>query len=328
MNECLKHFEESRPKVFFSGYGFEDRTIALLSAINGKVCFDYAFTVGVPSSFVGNTLHWKRNKAFIDESLSRMAKHYEVTNVSIKQPVQVRQHLREKLSAAGIALKDYQVIVDITSFPKPTLFMLLKELISCGATGMLLYVEPIDYELPISSGVQEIRTLPFFGEDYDPKKQKLLVVILGFEGLRAYALWETFDPHKTIALLGTPSSEHEKWLRVAKKENDLILTRPNVETRAISFTDLGEAIAVLDKINQDIGNKYNVVVSTLGTKLSSIALFYFAIRHQNVFVAFSRPESLAEHYSYGCSSLVAAAFDTVTAKVVGRYSLKASVAAG
>ena len=315
----FKYFKNDKPMVYFTGYGFEERAIGLLSMIRDKVSFNYAFSVGFPSSFLGSTLLWKQNKAFVDDSLAKMTNDYEVIDISVKQPIEVRQYLKEKIEKYKLDFRKFKTIIDINSFPKSTLFMLLKELVDLKASGYLFYIEPIDYELPISLGVKDIRTLPFFGDDYDPKKQKLLIEILGFEGARAYAIWEVFDPHKAIALIGVPSSSNSKWKNIAEHENKLFLSRPNVEERKISFTSIKEAINTLEKIYEEADNKYNIIVSSLGTKLSAVSLFYFANRHKNVFVTFSRPEEHAEHYSYGCNKMIIVAFNHQSAEIVESY---------
>ncbi|TVM04198.1 MAG: hypothetical protein CV087_00705 [Candidatus Brocadia sp. WS118] len=321
MNNIHKYFNVDSPIVYFSGYGFEERTIGVLSAIKGKASIDYAFSIGFPSSFLGNTLHWKQNKAFIDDRLAEISKNYDIVNISVKHPVEVRQYIRERIEKFKIDLQKFKTIVDITSFPKSTLFMLLKELVESNASGYLFYIEPIDYELPISLGVKDVRTLPFFGDDYDPKKQKLLIEILGFEGHRAYAIWETFDPHKTVALIGVPSSSNQKWKNISEKENELLLSRPNVNKREISFVSIKEATNTLEEIYKEAGDKYNIIVSSLGTKLSAIPLFYFANRHKNVFITFSRAEEYTEHYSYGCNKIVIIAFNTKSANIIDSYDL-------
>lgn len=321
MNNISNYFKNGKPVIYFTGYGFEERSIGVLSSIKSKVFFEYAFAIGFPSSFLGDTLLWKQNKAFIDDSLADMAKNYEVINMSVKQPVEVRQYLREKIKDYKINLQKFKTVVDITSFPKSTLFMLLKELVESKASGYLLYIEPVDYELPISLGVKEVRTLPFFGEDYDQKKQKLLIEVLGFEGHRAYAIWETFDPHKTIAFIGKPSSSNQKWRNISERENELLLSRPNVDKREISFINIAEATNTLEEIYKEIGEGYNIIVSSLGTKLSAVSLFYFANRHKNVFITFSRPEKHTEHYSYGCKKMIVSAFNHASANIIESYNL-------
>ena len=96
MSYLDKYFGGDKPIVYFSGYGFEDRAIGLLSTIGDKGLFEYAFTIGYPSSFLGNSRHWKQNKALIDDKLAELAKNYERIDISIKQPVEVRQNLRER----------------------------------------------------------------------------------------------------------------------------------------------------------------------------------------------------------------------------------------
>lgn len=323
MDNVYEYFEDDKPLIYFTGYGFEGRTTALLRMIQKRVSFDWGFAVGFPSSFLGRTLSWKKNKSFIDDTLTERAKNYNIISTSVKRSVEVRLSLRGALRKYKLKdLHDFKTIVDITSFPKSTLFMLLKELTEADASGYLFYIEPIDYEIPISLGVKDIRTLPFFGEDYDPQKQKLLIEILGFEGLRAYAIWEAFDPHKTIALIGKPSEENKKWRDISERGNMLLLSRPNVELREISFTSIENSTKTLEDIHSETGKNFNIITSSLGTKLSAVSLFYFASRHRNVFITFSRPAEHTEHYSYGCNRVIIAAFNRESASIVGSYDFK------
>lgn len=321
MNKNLTYFTIDKPILYITGYGFEDRAKYLLSLIKHNISLKYSFAIGFPSSSIGYSIAWQRNKAFTDDVLTEISENYEIINISVKKPVQIRQNLQEKFSRLGIKLQDFHVIIDISSLPKATLFMILKHLTELGASGHLYYIEPIDYELPISLGVKDIRTLPFFGDDYDPKKQKLLIEILGFEGLRAYAIWETFDPHKTISLIGVPSESNAKWKGISERENHLLLSRSNVEKRKISFTSIKEATTTLNDIYSEFGDKYNIIISTLGTKLSAIPLFYFANQHKNVFITFSRPEQHCEHYSYGSSQMVVISFNKDVAQIIGHYDI-------
>jgi len=322
MNKIYKYFENDKPLIYFTGYGFEDRTTALLNIIKEKVSFDYAFAIGFPSSFLGRTLSWKKNKSFIDDTLTEIAKSYNIISTSVKRSVEVRFSLREVLIKRKLNLRNFKTIVDITSLPKSTLFMLLKELTEVGVSGYLFYIEPIDYEIPISLGAKDVRILPFFGNDYNPQKQKLLIEILGFEGLRAYAIWETFDPHKTIALIGKPSEENKRWRNISERENILLLSRPNVELREISFTSVKNSIETLEDIYDEVREKYNIITSSLGTKLSAVSLFYFASRHKNVFITFSRPAEHTEHHSYGCNKMIIVAFNHESAIIVDSCDFK------
>jgi hypothetical protein len=321
MNDVFQHLSREKPIIYFCGYGFEQRSTALLPLLRNRCRVAYGFSIGFPSTFLGQSLNWKTNKSFIDDSMSCISDDFNVVNTSVQQPIQIIQRLRETFSHKKIDISQYQVLVDITSFPKPTLLMLLLELTRLNAEGLLFYVEPEDYELPISIGVKDVRTLPLFGEDYDPKKQKFLLVILGFEGLRAHALWETFDPHRTMALIGVPFDGHGTWTGIPERENRLILSRPNVDQQTVSFTSIEATLKTLEEVYGRIGNKYNVVASTLGSKLTAVALFYFAMRHKNVFIAYSRPEQHTEHCSYGFSNLIIARFNKDEASVVSTIQL-------
>lgn len=321
MIDVAQYISGQKPTIYFTGYGFEERAVGVLTAIRMGTRFEHAVSIGSPSSFLGGSLKWRENKAFTDDCLSEISTHYHTINVSVKTPVEGILRLRNLVSANNISLDEYHIIVDITSFPKSTLFMLLRELATVGASGHLFSMAPIGYELPISIGVKDVRTMPFFGDDFDPKKRKLLIEILGFEGQRSYAVWEVFDPHKTIALIGRPARANSSWRDMAIRQNELVLSRPNVETREISFVDIGAARDLLEHVYEEEHRRYNIIVSCLGTKLSAVAMFYFANSHRDVFVGFSRPEAHTEHCSYGCGKMTIMSFDARHAEIVAEFNM-------
>ena len=307
-------YKSNKPLIIIFGYGFEDRTIALirkLESINSQkmILFKYAFCFGNPSSSLGETRKWQQNKFIIDEFFSYYSKEFISISSSIRSPIDIILKMRDNLLKNNIDLSDYQVLIDITSFPKVTLLSVFSELINSNANGLLFYSEPKDYELPFSTGAKYFGLLPQFGKNYNPNRKRILIIILGFEGDRALAIRNNCEPDKTIALIGDPLNENIAWKNIAEKENELILNSNNTEKDYISFIDPHRAIKKIDKIYKEYKNE-NIIIALLGTKFSTIPIAYFIKDKHNIFIAYSAAEREAEHQTIGIGKSITCKFDT------------------
>lgn len=310
----MKKLDEiNRPIVYLTGYGFEDRTIAVANYfktnyLDRKKLFDFALSFGDPSSEIGKSRKWQENKYFLDEFLARYATNYIRVATTIRNPIDTLLQLKEALEQNQIEIDKSFIMIDITSFPKVTLLAVLYEVLLQKANGIMFYVEPRDYELPFSIGVKYQGLLPFFGKYYNSDKKRILWIILGFEGHRAYAVWNNTEPDETISFIGEPFYENERWKEISRKENTLTLSCPNVREDYISFSDVNKAIDKLESVYKDY-EKENIIIAPLGTKFSTISVAYFVQGKENVFVVFSSAEREAEHQSIGSQTLVSCEFN-------------------
>jgi len=322
----MKKLDEiNRPIVYLTGYGFEDRTIAVANYFKAnyqdrKKLFDFALSFGDPSSEIGKSRKWQENKYFLDDFLTRCATNYIRVATTIRRPLDILLQLRKNLEQNKIEIDKSFTIIDITSFPKITLLAVLNELLLQKARGIMLYVEPVDYELPFSFGAKYYGLLPFFGRYYDSDKKRILWIILGFEGHRAYAVWNNTEPDETISFIGEPFYENERWKEISIRENMLILSSPKTKEDYISFTDVNKAIDKLETVYKGY-EKENIIIAPLGTKFSTIPVVYFAQRKKNVFVVFSAAEREAEHQSIGSKTLVSCEFNHLQVGKAERLSL-------
>lgn len=310
----MKKLDEiNKPIVYLTGYGFEDRTIAVANYFKSnyqdrKKLFDFALSFGDPSSEIGKSRKWQENKYFLDEFLTRYAANYIRVATTIRNPIDILLQFKKTLEENQIEIDKSFIMIDITSFPKATLLAVLNELLLQKGNGVMFYVEPRDYELPFSIGVKYHGLLPFFGRHYNSDKKRILWIILGFEGHRAYAVWNNTEPDETISFIGEPFYENERWKEISRKENTLIFSSPKVKEDYISFCDVNTAIEKLERMYKDYETE-NIIIAPLGTKFSTISVGYFAQRKENVFVVFSSAERETEHQSIGSKTLVSCEFN-------------------
>jgi len=322
----MKRLDEiDKPIVYLTGYGFEDRTVAVANYMksnyqNRQRLFDFAFSFGDPSSEIGKSRKWQENKYFLDEFLTRYSANYVRVATTIRNPIDILLVFRKALEENQIEIGRSFLMIDITCFPKVTLLAVLRELQLRKGSGILFYVEPKDYELPFSIGVKYHGLLPFLGRSYNPDRRRILWIILGFEGHRAYAVWNKTEPDETISFVGEPFYENKRWAEISRKENALVLSSPKVREDCISFSDIAEAVEKLESVYKGYENE-NIIIAPLGTKFSTVPIAYFAQNKENVFVVFSSAEREAEHQSIGSRTLVSCEFDHLQVGKPERLSL-------
>jgi hypothetical protein len=101
-----------------------------------------------------------------------------------------------------------RITVDITTLTKRHLLVILKtlrEALPCS-TVRLLYTPGIyGRRVSLSWGVKSIGIVPFFGGMGGGERgPRVLVLFLGYEGERAWAVWKHVEPDRTIAVIGNP----------------------------------------------------------------------------------------------------------------------------
>jgi hypothetical protein len=308
-----------------TGYGFEDRTTAVINYIKKqfakeKHLFEYAFCFGTPSSEIGRSEKWQRNKHEIDDFLTTFSETYIQVPTSIRDPIEISLLFRKVLEENDINFSEYYTLIDITCFPKTTLLSVLTELLDRNSKGTLLYAEPEDYELPFSIGAKYLGILPHFGRFYNPSRKRILMIVLGFEGDRSYTVWDNCDPDEVIAFVGEPLSNNLGWQKISEKENELILSQPKVEKDTISFVDPVKALEKLEEKYKEYKEE-NILIAPLGTKLSTVPIVYFARNKANVFVVSSTAERQAEHQSIGAKVIISCKFSNITIEHPERIQL-------
>jgi len=127
-----------------------------------------------------------------------------------------------------------------------------------------------------------------------------LIACLGFETERALGIWHAFEPNKTIGIIGKPPLRPE-YVKRAKERNKFLLGRAGVDVEYADPYDPFATIECLEKIYakecfDDKGEIQNVVVMPLGTKVQTLGVFLFWLRHRNVRLMYAFPKGYGKGY--------------------------------
>jgi len=217
-----------------------------------------------------------------------------------------RQYISKFKETIQKIMSDYPraaITLDITTFPRNTMFPLLREimLLTPEQNLRILYSEPKKYgtEDPggwLTRGVRSVIPMLGYGGVQDPLLKKLLIMLPGHEGERAYITWLRHQPEKTI-LLRQGAPYHKGLNEISEKENKLLLSMSGdicLYEHRIPARDIDSTFLELERIYARYVHEYYFVVAPLGTKFQALGFFLFAESRSDVQVTYAVPV----HYNY------------------------------
>jgi hypothetical protein len=192
-----------------------------------------------------------------------------------------------------------KVVLDVTAFSREILLVLLKVLsgptfikkldITFVHTPVENYSEGDGFWL--TKGVREIRSIFGYSGSMTPSKKLLLVVFNGFEEERTEIIVESFEPNALI--LANPSKSGSinpelksfgdlKYRNIKSKFNNIL-----IEEKEFSCIEIDATIKLLDEIYQEYNEKYNIAISPLNNKISTIAIALASILNETFQVCYA-----------------------------------------
>ena len=200
------------------------------------------------------------------------------------------------------------VTIDITTFTKELLFEVLFYLKNILKIKNLrfLYTIPQKYaapdEGPLSYGIKNMKVIPFFWNNWSATKDDLLIVVLGYEEMRAWSLISRFDSDVNMLFITKPGSR-PGWDTHCAIFNKRLL-KENYSTFEMPAIDPFATVQILEKLISKgrLYEKYNIFIAPLGTKPQIIGIFYFLNKHPQAninIISTTAIEHNIPYYSWG-----------------------------
>lgn len=172
-----------------------------------------------------------------------------------------------------------RITVDITTFTKQYLLMLLKFIKSKYPDSKirLLYTPGIyPKNEKLSWGIKNITFMPFLGNIKSIESGKrILILLLGFEGNRAYSIWKYVNGEKTVGVIANPETYHGT-AKIAIRANKKILNHPDTIQEVVKALDPDDTKKLLAKwYNKKEYKDYMFFISPLSTKMETVGVFQF-----------------------------------------------------
>ena len=295
----IKPINNKKDDIFIACTSFEDRTTAVVEKLSKSYRAVDSFVFNYDEQNRTNLRDINFNRLM--NILSKHSKSIIPLICNFYDPLDGIFKFKNLCKNRSIKLRDTNITIDITTFTKQYLLVLLKFIEKQSPKSIrLLYTEPDDYAVkwnkPLSYGLIDIISVPTYGGHFYIEKENLLILQLGYEGNRAYAIWEKLTPHKTILLIGKPSYRNLWEGRVEEFNKKLISKLPEDSVNYIPTLDPFEVNKKLNYIIKQYLPKFNIMISPLGPKPQVIGCYLAVRKHQDIQIIYAIPKFRNEEY--------------------------------
>lgn len=210
------------------------------------------------------------------------------------------------------------ILFDISTFTRESILialMLFRQESFCDIKVTFGYVLADRYswdnkdinEIWLSKGVSEIRTVLGYAGTYSSLKKTLLIVLVGFEMERANILISNFEADKLYLGSVPPKESFSEELSKINKDNfrRLVSLVGVCKTFEFSCRDLQQTQSVLKQIVEDNQDNYNIIISPMNNKISTLAVANVAFEYPDVQICYASTNQYnTEAYSLPTNEVV------------------------
>jgi hypothetical protein len=297
--------EPNKWEVYIACSSFEDRfcrSSSIFKVHEVKIDFSIIF------NFKETCLKKEDNLRIVKSNLENTSKVIKIFDAeSVFEPVKGIKKFLSYLESNNIDLRNKRIIIDISTFNKPYLFLLFKILIEKFDISevYVVYTEPKNYNTLLTEGLNKVESIPgFTGSSINSKDA--LIVILGFEGNRSLEVFNAINPEFTYAINGFPSFQ-PGWDRRSLSENMRFLKESNAYEHILMApaSDPFETEKTIVKIVKEIREynpDVNITISPLGTKIQALGALLYALKDKKVKIVYPIPSTHNKNRSEEFSS--------------------------
>lgn len=188
------------------------------------------------------------------------------------------------------------IVIDVTTFTREVLLILFKALNQQSYIDRsnihLVYTPAENYPCEwLTKGVRYIRSIFGYSGMILPSKKLMLVILNGFENERTEEIINSFEPN--AILLGKPSLEasingnlgtrgNEKFEQIKQRHLSTI-----IEEFEFSCVEVDKTMIIIEELINKHGEEYNIVLSPLNNKISTIAAAFVALKNENIQICYA-----------------------------------------
>ncbi len=301
VTEGIKPINGNGDSLFIACASYEERTIGAVRNLSGLY--------SVQRCLICRSIEYKekgQSPVLFDEMTKRLsgcsgAQPREIL-FTLDDPIGFIRQIDHELVEHGASNSLVAVTVDITTFPRQELMILLRYLDSHPARGRirLVYVEPTKYATEsgreearwLTRGVRSVHAVPGFCGIQYPQLSKLLIVILGHEGERTHITVRRHQPDQLVLLPQGEEQYHGGLSEIAGRENKNMISQFGAESlweSRLPARGVVETVEAIGNIFERYKHTHNVFIAPNGTKLQLIGTYLVARKLVELQVTYATP---------------------------------------
>ena len=205
---------------------------------------------------------------------------------------------------------DYPVLMDITTMPRECIWILLDFLREKVPCVTYVYSRPQEYDSEwLSRDPGKPRLVFKLGGEIRIGLPTTLLVLSGFDIDRVLQMKNTFEPEKTLIGLQTGDQFGNDVFNILRHREIFLKNETGAEKDEVElfFLDALSPDHGLEVIQKELWphlEKSNIIMTSLGPKLSSIALFRAHMEHPELALAYAPSRQYNLYYSKGMKDTI------------------------
>lgn len=194
---------------------------------------------------------------------------------------------------------DDDVVVDISTMPRDVIWSLFWMLERKGVVIKYVYHSPSEYGSDwLSRDPRPPRMIYKLSGEVLPSEDTVLLIILGYDVRRAMRLIRWYDPNRLV--LGVQSG------------NNFVRNQDMMRKQLTQFGSLGDSkVFAVDAFSEDsgraaiqdalcdVGGDENVILSSLGSKLTAVSLYEIQRNEPRFGLSYTPANEFSDNYSVG-----------------------------
>lgn len=292
-NSLKEHYD-----VFIASASYEERSVAIINEIDATIKFDHKLvSLSIP------------HKDLIVENLSVFVKKgFTIVDVNNSNQIETVSNFISQLNSILAKKSNSSFLIDISTFTRQTLLILLRLLrnslskenqIQFLYTPANEYAPGLDYKDKwLTQGILEVNSVFGYSGIIRPSRPYHLIILMGFEVERASSLINAYEPSKiTVGYARKNDSISDEHYEFNKQKFDQLLSEfPFAESFEFSCVKVSDCEAdILAQVNKH--NGYNVIVSPMNNKISTVACALAAFDNDEIQLAIAIPALYNLNYS-------------------------------
>jgi hypothetical protein len=186
------------------------------------------------------------------------------------------------------------VLLNISTMPRNIIYYLLHFLKEFNLNYNSIYYKSLTHSSTLTKNPLNPSLILQHSGIFDLEKPTLLIVCVGYDEKRVFQLYNYFEPKDTILLT---EEKHQTEVNLNPKF-DFCLISEKKEYLINSF-DKKSIYNKLKQIYEAKNSEYNILICSLGPKISTIDFFEFQVNHPNCGLVYIASKDYSLDYSNG-----------------------------
>lgn len=289
-------------KMFFTMIGPEQRVLGFFEKTHKIEIDNYIFLINKEYKTDTRVVEYKK---MIFEKLKNQKDRISLIETSYINSLELVKQFNQFIKNNKINLENHEIHLDISTFNRQNLLTMLYLLRHKNGINNITcyYTIPKETNEKISKCARNYSTIPLLGGKQSIDKNKLLLLLVGFEFDRARYLWEKVEPSKTIIAIGDKPTDN-RFLSINKKVVSGLKEMINCEEINISAKDPFVAQQDIENIIRKYRKNYNIVIAPMNTKIQTLGLYLAWEKYPDIQIVYSCPEKFSEWLTKGINRTV------------------------